>query len=106
VQEEQDTKIDFSNETILYGFLRDISYLTQTFFTHPQYLCVKSRPVVFLCDDFGCSGKIQEAMEEARNAVQSQIGLKLYIIHLYHTLNPPTDSLVLPRDVMGLYGRE
>jgi hypothetical protein len=73
-----DPPFDFNNPRIREGFLTDISYLSQKYFSHPQYLKFQGRPVIWIYIARAMQGDLQGTMAEARELVRKN-GMELYI---------------------------
>ncbi len=78
LRRNSDDTIDFDS-TNMNIFLEDIYYIAQTYFSHPNYLTIDGRPVLFLYQASAYIGNIYEAVATMRNVVGT-LGFDVYVI--------------------------
>lgn len=78
LRRKSDYTIDFDKTNMTF-FLQDIYYIAQTYFSHPNYLRIDGRPVIYLYQASAYIGNIYEAMQHMRYVV-GILGYDVYVI--------------------------
>ncbi|MCC6019612.1 MAG: DUF5010 domain-containing protein, partial [Candidatus Verstraetearchaeota archaeon] len=80
---DNDGLIDLNNPINKEIFVSDFEYLAKTYFSHPSYLRIKDKPVVYIYDTPVFTLKtenISEILNMVRNSVRNAAGKEMYII--------------------------
>jgi hypothetical protein len=84
-------------------FVDDVTYLAKTTFSHPNYLRIEGRPVLFLYLTRTFAGDIQGTMDAAREAVRAETGKPAFIIGDEVYWQSPSSLRIRPYDGVTAY---
>ena len=81
----------------------DVTYLAKAYFSHPNYLRIEGRPVLFLYLTRTLVGDIQGTMDTVREAVRAETGEPAFIIGDEVYWQSPSSLRILPFDGVTAY---
>jgi hypothetical protein len=76
---DMDQPLNFNQQIAYDTFVRDFVHFATKYFSHPQYLTIDGRPVVYIWATHAFTGNFAGAMAEARQKVQ-ELGYDVFIV--------------------------
>jgi hypothetical protein len=83
LKKDKDGFIDLNDDENKKKFIEDFEYLSKNYFSHPSYLKIRGRPVVYIYDTpvFTLRTKnVENVLSEMRNRVKISSGYDIYIV--------------------------
>jgi hypothetical protein len=86
--------IDFNNEAIADTFVADFVHFGKKYFSHPQYLTVDGRPIIYIWNTLIFFGQLEETLQSARDSL-AEMGHDVFIAgdEIHETFDPAHSSL-------------
>lgn len=78
--DHQPTPVDFSDKEIQDKFIGDLRYAAQNYFSMPNHLRIKGKPVIYLWAVTLATGDFDKVIKRLRKTMKREYGFDLYLI--------------------------